>query len=115
MFAAAVRIDECGLRASGRAPGERVDREVAPREVDLHRVTELDTMWPPVVRVVVVGAECCHLEQAAAVANHHGAERVLIHGLREHAKHLVGTCIGGQVPVQREPAEQRVAQWPPTT
>jgi len=107
---AAVRIDECGLRASGSTPGERVDREVTPGEVDLHRVTELDAMWPPVVRVVVVGAERRHFVQLPAVAHDHGPERVLVHGLREHAKHLVGTRIGGQVPVERGPAKQGVAQ-----
>ena len=45
-----------------RAPGHRVDREVAPREVDLDRVAELDPVRPPEVGVVVVGPERRDLE-----------------------------------------------------
>ena len=105
-----MRIDERGHRAGGRAPRDRVGREVAPGEVDLHRVAELDAVWAPEVRVVVVGAERRHLVQLGAVAHHDGPERVLVHGFREALEDLVGARIGGQVPVERGPAEQGIAQ-----
>ncbi len=105
-----MRIDECRLRAGGPAPGDRVDREVAPGEIDLHRVAELHAMWPPVVRVVVVGAERRHLVELAAMADHHGPERVLVYRIREQLEDLIGARVGRQVPVQGGPAEQYIAQ-----
>ena len=105
-----MRIDERGLRPGRPAPRDRVDREVAPGEVDLHRVAELDAMGPPEVGVVVVGTERRHLVQVTPVADHDGPERVLVDGIREDLEDLVGPRIGGQIPVERRPAEQGVAQ-----
>ena len=51
--------------ARPRAPGHRVDREVAPRQVELDRVAELDPVRPPEVGVVVVGPERRDVEDLA--------------------------------------------------
>ena len=108
---AAVRIDERRAAAPAGAPQATAltvkSRRARSTSTD---VAELDAMWPPEVGVVVVGAERRHLVQLAAVADHHGPERVLVHGVREELEDLVGARIGGQVPVERRPAEQGIAQ-----
>ena len=71
------------------APGHRVDREVAPGEVELDRVAELDPVRPAEVGVVVVGAEGRDLDlgDVGVVGAHRDrAERVLVDGTREQRR-----------------------------
>ena len=108
--AAAVRVDERrGIARSG-APGHRVDREVAARQVDLDRVAELDPVRSPEVGVVVVGPEGRDLEGLAVAADRDGPEPVLVDGPGEQLDEPLRTGVGGQVPVGRPAFEQDVAQ-----
>ena len=72
-----------GRFARSRAPGHRVDREVAARQVELDGVAELDAVRSPEVGVVVVGPEGRDLEDLAVAPDGDGPEPVLVDGARE--------------------------------
>ena len=93
-------------------PGQGIDREVTPREVNLDRVAELDTMRPAKVGVVVIGAEGRDLEERIVLARGHGSEPVLVHGAREQLEDSVRARIGGEVPVGGLTPEQHVTERP---
>ncbi len=98
--------------AGWRAPGDRVDGEVATGEIGHHVGPELHAVRAPEVRVLVLGAERGHLEHVVAPADGHGPEPVLVDGAGEQLDELLGQGIGGQVPVRGLAAEQRVAERP---
>ena len=54
---AAVRVDETGCVTGGGPPGDGVDGQVAPVQVSIDRVGELDAVRPPVVGIGMVGAQ----------------------------------------------------------
>ena len=64
-----VRIHEPGRIAGSSAPGHRVDGQVAPSQVLVDRVAELDPVRSPEVGVVVVASEGRDLERLAPVAD----------------------------------------------
>ena len=113
--AAAVRIHQGRALAVGRparvgAPGHRVDREVAAREVGLDGVPELDPMRAPEVGVVVVLAERRDLDVAmVGRANGDGPEPVLVDRAGEERLDPVRPGVGGEIPVVRLAAEHDVA------
>ena len=73
-----------------RPPRHRIDREVAPGEVQLDVVAELDAVWSPEVGVVVVGPERRDLEDLVLVPDRHRAEAVLVDGIREERDDRLG-------------------------
>ena len=79
-----------GRLAGPRAPGHRVDREVAARQVELDRVAELDPVRSPEVGVVVVGPERRDLEDLAVAADGDRPEPVLVDGAREELDEPLG-------------------------
>jgi hypothetical protein len=108
-----VGIDEPGRgRCVGRAPGERVHREVAPGEIGLDRRPELDPMRPPEVGVVVVGPECRDLVLASRAPDRDRPEAVLVGGVLEQRGRLLGKGGRGKVPIDRRAPEERIAQRP---
>ena len=98
---AVVRVDESERLAGSSAPGHRVDREVAPGEVGLDRVAELDPVRSPEVGVVVVGPEGRDLERPVEVGNGDRPEAVLVDGAREQLDDPLRSGVGGEVPVVR--------------
>ena len=111
--APAVRIDQPRRGARLGAPGDGVHGEVAPGEVELDRVAELDPMRTPEVRVVVVGPERRDLDvldPGIGGADRDRAERVLVDRAREQTCGHLGQRRRGQVPVLRFAAGERVAQ-----
>ena len=94
-----------GAAVPGRgrgAPGDGVDREVAPGEVELDVVAELDPVGTPEVGVVVIGPEGRDLVDRVALADRHGPELVLVDGAREDGQQPVGSRVRGEVPVARQ-------------
>ena len=97
------------------APGHRVDREVAARQVDLDRVAELDPVRPPEVGVVVVGAEGRDLEGLAVAPDGDRPEPVLVDRAREELDDALGQCVRREVPVVGRAPEDTSRSEPPTT
>ena len=106
----AVRIDQRGRLARAPAPGHRVDREVAARQVGFDRIAELDPMRTAEVGVVVVGPEGRDLEVLAVAPDGDRPELVLVDGVREERDDLLGQCFRGEVPVGRDAPEDDIAQ-----
>ena len=106
----AVRVDQRGRLARAPAPGHRVDREVAARQVGFDRIAELDPMGTPEVGVVVVGPEGRDLEMLAVAPDGDRPELVLVDGVGEELDDLLGQCLRGEVPVGRDAPEDDVAQ-----
>ncbi len=79
---------ERGRLARPGAPGHRVDREVAARQVELDRVAELDPVRAAEVGVVVVGPEGRDLEVLAVAPDRDRPEPVLVDGAREELDDL---------------------------
>ncbi len=112
---ATVRVDEPRRLAGLGAPGHRVDREVAPRQVQLDGLAELDPMRPAEVGVVVVGAEGRDLDLAdvgVLGSDRDRPELVLVDGAREQLERAFGQRGGREVPVVGRPALEAVAQRP---
>ena len=109
---AVVRVDEARWFARPRAPGHRIDRQVAPREIQLDRVTELHVMRSPEVRVVVIAPERGDLEHLATMANGDGPEPVLIERPGKELDDPFGLGVGREIPVGRATTEHDVAQGP---
>ena len=107
---AAVRVHEGRRLAGACAPGHRVDREVAPGEVELDRVAELDAVRSAEVGVVVVGPERRDLEDLAVAADGDRPEPVLVDGAREGLEELFRASARREVPVERLAAQHEVAQ-----
>ena len=110
VLAPAVRIDEARLLARLAAPGHGVDGEVAPGQVLLDRIAELDTVGVAVIRVRDVTPERRDLVLGTSLAHDHGPEAVLVQRVREEALNAVRRRVGREVPIRRLAAEQRVAQ-----
>ena len=100
-----------GVDASGRAarpqaaPGDRVDRQVAPREVLECVIGERDGLGPTMVGVAMVAPERRDLH----VTHRHRAEAVLVHAIGEDREHALGPRVGGDVPIDRRLAEHQIA------
>src|SRR6185436_6579439 len=108
-----IRVDEGGSLAGPRTPGHRVDRQVAPREVELDGVAELHPMRPSKIGVVVIASERRDLEDLAAVAHGDRPEPVLVERPREQLDDPLGQRVRREVPVGWAPAEQHVTQGSP--
>ena len=80
------RLRRAAIAVGRRAPGHRVAREVATRQVELDGVAELDAMRPPEVGVVVVGAEGRDLVDLAVAAHRHRPEAVLVDRVGQAAR-----------------------------
>ena len=109
----AERVDQARRLARRRAPGHRVDGEVAAGEVGLERRPELDPVGPPEVGVVVVGPERRDLVVDVAAPHADRPERVLVHGVGEDGR----ATRSGSASVARSQsfgrlAEGRVAERP---
>ena len=108
----AERVDQARRLARRRAPGHRVDGEVAAGEVGLERRPELDPVGPPEVGVVVLAPERRDLVLGLAPPHRHRPERVLVRGVGEDGERLVGQRVGREIPVLRRLAQRRVAERP---
>ena len=108
--ASAVRVDEERFLARPAAPGHGVDGEVAPGQVLLDRIAELDAVGVAVIRVRDVAAERGYLVLGAGMTHDHGPEPVLVQRAREQALDPVRRRVRRQVPIRGFAAEQRVAQ-----
>ena len=111
----AVRIHERRAlpvgRPSGRsAPRHRIHGEVAAGQVRLDRVAEFDPMRSAEIRVVVIDAERRDLDDRVVLGpDRDRAEAVLVDGAREDRLDLPGPGRRGEIPVERGPADDHVA------
>jgi hypothetical protein len=113
VFPATMRIDEPGRgRRVGRAPGERVHREVATGEVGPDRRPELDPVRASEVGVVVVRPERRDLVLVPRAPDRDRPEAVLVGGVLEQRGRLLGKGGRGKVPIDRRASEERIAQRP---
>ena len=101
-------IDE--LAAGGRrAPGHRVHREVAAREVLMERLGERDLLGPAVVRVVSLDAIRRDLDLVGPARDDDRSEPVRVEGALEVPLDLLRPGARRDVPVLRVDAAERVA------
>ncbi len=113
----AVRVHEVrgatGERATGRcAPGDGIGGDVAAREIQLDRVGELDPMRTSEVGVVVIGTQGRDRDVAGRRVmgrDDDRPERVLVQGMGEERKGLLGQRGRRQIPVVGHATQQRVA------
>ena len=116
--ATVVRVHDDGDLAVRRparigAPGHRVDREVAPRQVGLDRVAELDTVRASEVGVVVVLPEGRDLDVTVVGGpDRDRAEAVLVHRAGEEGLDPVRARVRREIPIQRLPAKEHIADGP---
>ena len=101
----AVRVDKGGLSAGSGTPGHRVHGEIASGQVFLDRLAELDGVRMAEVRVRNVAPEGGDFVLATGLTHDHGAEPILVEGVREELLDALGRGVGGQVPVGRLAAQ----------
>ena len=96
--------------AGSEVDGDRVDGEVAPRQIFLDRSGEADRIGPPPVGVAGLRAERRDLEPVAAEQDRHRAVADAGgYGATVEALHLLGRRVGGDVPVIGRPVLQQVS------
>ena len=124
--AVSARARRTGRRRRGdvarrRAPGHRVDREVAAGEVGLERRPELDPVGPPEVGVVVVAPERRDLVLGVVPPDGDRPERVLVRGVGEDGERLARAARRSRGPspspawpsaVSRSDPPTTYAAWP---
>ncbi len=94
-----VQIDECRRFAGAGAPCHRIDREVAPGEVEFDGIAELDPVRPAEVGVVVVRPEGRDLEFLVVAADRHRSEPVLVNRIRKQLDDALRKGIRCEIPI----------------
>jgi hypothetical protein len=108
---ATVRIDESRRRRSiRRTPRQRVHREVATGEIGLDRRPELHPVRPPEIGVVMVGPERRDLVLVTVAPDAHGPEPVLVRGVGEERRGLLGEGGRREIPVRNGSSQERVTK-----